>query len=133
MREGGSLAETLESRLAQWSGRTGIRVEIWALPSSDAPAPIARAVLAVLDDALANVERHSGAGTVSIAVTVGRGGLRMTVSDHGQGFNLGPTGPGIDRMRAAFAAVGGTVSVNSVLGEGTTVTGVVPRRGDREG
>lgn len=128
MREGGSLAETLESRLAQWSGRTGVRVEIWALPSSDAPAPIARAVLTVLDDALANVEHHSGAGVVSIAVTIGRGGLRMTVSDHGRGFDPARTGPGIERMRAAFAAAGGSLSVNSVLGEGTTVTGVVPRR-----
>ncbi|MFG3442791.1 sensor histidine kinase [Nonomuraea sp. NPDC047897] len=129
MREGGNLAETLESKLAQWSGRTGIRVEIWALPASDAPAPIARAVLTVLDEALANVEHHSGASTVSIAVTVGRGGLRMTVSDHGRGFNLERTGPGIDRMRAAFDAVGGTLSINSVPGEGSTVTGVVARPG----
>jgi signal transduction histidine kinase len=29
-------------------------------------------------------------------------------------------------MRAAFTEVGGTLSVNSVLGEGTTITGVVP-------
>lgn len=128
MREGGSLAETLESRLAEWSRRTGVRVEIWALPSSDAPAPIARAVLAALDEALANVEHHSGASIVSIAVTVGRGGLRMTVSDHGRGFDPARTGPGIERMRTAFAATGGSLSVNSVLGEGTTVTGVVPRR-----
>ncbi|WP_113700708.1 sensor histidine kinase [Nonomuraea lactucae] len=128
MRGGRGLAEAVESHLAQWSRRTGIRVETWALPTADVPARITQAVLTALREALANVEHHSGARAVSIAVTVGKGGVRMTVSDHGHGFSLGQAGPGIARMRAALAEVGGTLSVNSVQGEGTTVTGVVPRR-----
>lgn len=128
MRGGQSLADALESHLAQWSQRTGIRVETWALPAADVPARVTRAVITALCEALSNVEHHSGARTVSVAVTVGKSGLRMTVSDHGHGFNLGRTGPGIARMRAAFAEVGGDLAVNSVRGEGTTVTGVVPGR-----
>ncbi|MEU8249532.1 ATP-binding protein [Nonomuraea sp. NPDC048916] len=129
MRGGRSLAEALETDLTEWSERTGIRVEIWALPATDVQARIAQAVLSVIREALANVELHSGAEAVSIAVTVGRSGLRMTVSDHGSGFVTDRAGRGIARMRAAFAEVGGSLSVNSVRGEGTTVTGVVPRRG----
>ncbi|MFI6786534.1 sensor histidine kinase [Nonomuraea sp. NPDC050383] len=128
MREGRGLAETLESQLTQWSERTGIRVEIWALPAADVPAPVAQAVLEALREALANVERHSGASVVSVAVTAGTGGLRMTVSDHGRGFPQDKAGRGIARMRAAFAGVGGNLSVSSVKGEGTTVTAAVPRR-----
>ncbi|MFC5821438.1 ATP-binding protein [Nonomuraea harbinensis] len=84
-------------------------------------------ILEALAEALDNVEKHSGATTVSIAVTVGRGGVRMTVSDHGKGFELSRAGRGVARMRAALAEAGGSLSVNSVPGEGTTVSGVVPR------
>lgn len=125
MRGGQSLAEALEACLAEWSTRTGIAVETWALPGTDVRSPIARGVLTVLRETLANVEQHSGASTVSIAVTVGGSGLRMTVSDNGRGFTTDqPTG-GFVRMRAAFAEIGGSLSINGVRGEGTTVTGVV--------
>ncbi|MBF8190870.1 ATP-binding protein [Nonomuraea sp. K274] len=129
MRGGQSLAEALESYLAEWSERTGIAVETWALPSTDVPSRVSGEVMTAMREALSNVERHSRAKTVSIAVTAGKSGLRMTVSDNGQGFPTPASGRGIARMRAAFAEVGGTLSVNSVPGEGTTVTGVVPRRG----
>ena len=129
MREGESLAEALEACLSDWSQRTGITVEVWALPAADVSPITAGGVLAAMREALANVESHSGAAAVSIAVTVGAGGLRMTVSDHGQGFDTAKAARGIARMRAAFAELGGTLTVNSVRGEGTTVTGVLPRRG----
>ncbi|TDD36665.1 hypothetical protein E1286_38100 [Nonomuraea terrae] len=126
MRGGQSLAEELESCLAEWSERTGIAVETWALPRTDVPSPVSSAVMTVLHEALSNVERHSRARTVSIAVTAGKKGLRMTVSDDGRGFLAAGPGRGIARMRAAFAEIGGNLSVNSVLGQGTTVSGVVP-------
>ncbi|NUR85234.1 MAG: hypothetical protein HOY71_14210 [Nonomuraea sp.] len=127
MRGGRSLAEELESHLADWSERTGIAVEIWSLPVADVPSRIARAVLTVVNEALDNVERHSGSTVVSLAVTVGKNGLRLTVSDHGNGFPLTTQARGIARMRAALTDVGGSLSVTSVQGEGTTVSGVVPR------
>lgn len=125
----GSLAQALEGHLAEWSERTGIAVEIWALPAHDVPSETSRAAMAVLEEALANVERHSGARTVSVAVTFGRGGLRLTVSDNGGGFTGAARGRGIRAMRAHFGRLGGALSVNGVPGEGTTVTGVVPRQG----
>ncbi|GIH79753.1 sensor histidine kinase [Planobispora longispora] len=131
IREGRSLAQALEEHLADWSGRTGIAVEIWALPTHDAPPRVARAVLATLGEALSNVERHSGAGLVSIAVTLGPSGLRMTVSDHGQGFTGQAGGRGVTAMRTHLSEIGGTVTVNGVPGAGTTVTAVVPSDRDR--
>ncbi|MDP9845343.1 sensor histidine kinase [Streptosporangium lutulentum] len=123
-----SLAQALEEHLAEWAERTEIAVEIWALPAHDVPPSTARAVLATLGEALANVESHSGARVVSVAVTLGPSGLRMTVSDNGVGF-IGPlTGRGVTAMRTHFDQVGGTLSINGVLGEGTTVSGAVPHR-----
>ncbi|MER6829329.1 ATP-binding protein [Streptosporangium sp. NPDC000563] len=123
-----SLAQALEEQLTEWAERTGIAVEIWALPAQGVPPGVARAVLAALGEALANAERHSRARVVSVAVTSGRGGLRMTVSDNGVGFFGEAGGRGITAMRTRFEQLGGTLGVNGVPGEGTTVTGVVPRQ-----
>ncbi|MEU6997462.1 ATP-binding protein [Nonomuraea sp. NPDC046570] len=127
MRGGKGLAEALEHYLSEWTRRTGITVETWALPEGEVPARIARGVMVAFEEALLNVERHSGARTVSVAVTLGPSGLRMTVSDNGHGFSSEPEGRGIALMRARFRELGGNLSVNGVRGEGTTVTGVVPR------
>lgn len=127
MRGGRSLAEALEGYLAEWSDRTDIPVETWALPAGEVPSRIAQGVFDALDEALANIERHSGASVVSIAITLSPRGLRMTVSDNGDGFSTTPAGRGIARMRACFVELGGNLSITSVRGEGTTVTGIVPK------
>ncbi|MBO3745013.1 hypothetical protein J5X84_02960 [Streptosporangiaceae bacterium NEAU-GS5] len=120
------LAGALEDHLVNWSDRTGVLVEIWALPTTDVAADIAECVLETITDALENVERHSGARQVSVAVTTGRNGLRLTVSDDGRGMVPDTAGRGIARMKANFVALGGSLSVNGVLGGGTTVSGVLP-------
>ncbi|MEW9550772.1 sensor histidine kinase [Nonomuraea sp. NPDC050783] len=135
------LAEELRACLDRWSARTGIRAETWALPAGEVPPRVARAVLTALREALENVERHSGAATVSVAVTAGDGGLRMTVSDDGRGLPSGSRsgsgsdgfagGRGTAAMRAAFAETGGTLTVHGVPDQGTTVTGVVRWSGPR--
>jgi hypothetical protein len=122
-------ADQLADHLMRWGRRTGIGVEIWALPRRPVPAPVRAAVLAAVGEALRNVERHSRARFVSIAVTVADSGVRLTVSDNGDGFAGPAEGPGITRMRAAFAAVGGTLRVRAVQRAGTTVSGRIPRAG----
>lgn len=126
MRGDRGLAQLLEDHLLEWSERTGITVEIWALPRRQVPPPVAEGVREVVREALDNVARHSGARVVSIALTVGRSGLRLTVSDDGRGFERGTTGRGLVAMHARFAELGGRLTVNPVPGAGTTVSGVVP-------
>ncbi|GAA0357357.1 hypothetical protein GCM10009530_03250 [Microbispora corallina] len=130
LREGGGLSRVLEDYLSDWTERSGIAVEVWALPSRPIPGDVAKAVYATVVEALTNVERHSHARLVSIAITVGRSGLRMTVSDDGAGFAQDSpgrlAGRGLAAMRAHFAEVGGALTVNTVAGGGTTVTGVIP-------
>ncbi|MFF4987418.1 sensor histidine kinase [Streptosporangium saharense] len=121
-----TLARTLDELLTGWARDNGVTVEIWALPAQDVPDEVTGAVLAALREALSNVLLHSGADVVSVAVTVGPTGLRMTVSDNGVGIYGPPSGRGIAAMRGHFAGIGGTLSVKGVLGGGTTVTGTVP-------
>ncbi|MEU7900683.1 hypothetical protein AB0B45_48630 [Nonomuraea sp. NPDC049152] len=112
--------------LAGWSQRTGITIETWALPAEGLPQRVADAVLGCFAEALSNVERHSGARVVSIAVTRGAKGLRVTISDDGRGFMGEAKGRGIVRMGAHLAAVGGRCTVKGTPGGGTTVGAVVP-------
>ncbi|WP_146607615.1 sensor histidine kinase [Spongiactinospora gelatinilytica] len=121
-----TLAQALATHLERWSERTGIKVETWALPTTDVEAYITRSVLAAVREALANVERHSGAETVSVAVTVGATGLRMTISDDGMGSDAPVEGRGIELMRTAFANADGDLDFNFVPGGGVTVTGAIP-------
>jgi len=116
----------LEDHFAEWSERTGVAVEVWALPRRELPARVVENVYATVTEALDNVARHSGARVVSIALTVGRSGLRLTVSDDGRGFPPETTGRGLVAMRAYFAELGGTLTVNPVPGAGTTVSGFIP-------
>lgn len=120
------LAGELESLCARWSERTGIAVELWALPAGRIAEPLVRGVLTVVREALANIERHSAATSASLAVTTSHAGLRLTVSDNGRGFTTAEPGGGTTRMRQAVAALGGRLSVHGVPGEGTTVTGAIP-------
>lgn len=118
--------EDVADLLREWSERTGTAVETWALPKEELPRHVAEAVRVVLREALSNVERYSGARIVSVAVTSGPRGLRLTVSDDGTGFDGPAAGPGTNAMRAAFTALGGGLTVNGVRGAGTTVTGALP-------
>lgn len=135
IREGEGLSRALEEYFAEWTERSGIVVELWALPRGEVPPDVAKAVYATVVEALTNVERHSHARHVSVAITLGAAGLRMTVSDDGAGFDLDRAGRyggrGLAAMRAHFAEVGGTLTINSVAGGGTTITGIVPARRPR--
>ncbi|MDF5757804.1 hypothetical protein [Spongiactinospora sp. TRM90649] len=122
------LSPALTHFCQEWSRRTGVEVEIWALPSGEVPKEIARAVLAVVREALGRVELGRGRSprAVSLAITLGRTGLRLTVSDDGDGRTSAAHKMSAVRMRALFAERGGSLTVNDVLGGGTTVSGTLP-------
>jgi signal transduction histidine kinase len=79
-------------------------------------------------EALQNAAKHSrGAGTVRLFLAV-NGDLSFEVRDDGDGFDPDDvtTGSGLTNMRDRLAAVGGRLTVRSVPGEGTLVSGTVP-------
>ncbi|MEV0351831.1 hypothetical protein AB0H88_39195 [Nonomuraea sp. NPDC050680] len=121
-------SHALEDHLAEWSLRTGITVEIWALPKQPLPALITEIVHGTIRDVLQEVEQQAQARTVSLALTVAPGGLRLTVSDDGLGTSAKAHGAGLSGRRVEFAGMGGRLTLNCVQGQGTTVSATVPRR-----
>jgi signal transduction histidine kinase len=81
-------------------------------------------VLQIVQEALHNVRRHSGASAVEVALDADGGTVRLRVVDDGEGFDPAsvPEGSGIATMRACVAVAGGTLTVGRVPDGGVAVT-----------
>ena len=77
-------------------------------------------------EALTNVAKHAGADVARVAVTRHGDQLDVVVADDGCGGADPDGGTGILGLRDRAAAIGGSLSVASVPGRGTTVTALLP-------
>jgi signal transduction histidine kinase len=82
-------------------------------------------VLAVLGEALSNASRHADARSVDVLLSAGSE-VVLRVTDDGRGLDEGVPESGLRNMRERAEGRGGTFVVESVLGEGTSVTWSVP-------
>lgn len=83
----------------------------------------------VLQEALNNVVRHSGARQAWVRMRYLPAILRLEVEDHGKGFapKPGQHGIGLVAMRERAGLLGGTLAIENVTGGGTLVRLLVPR------
>ncbi|MGA7293712.1 MAG: ATP-binding protein [Terriglobales bacterium] len=100
------------------------------LDSSNLPPAIQIALYRILQEALTNAARHSGAKAVSIRFARLAGALEIAVIDDGCGFDAKAVAVsshrlGIQSMRERAAMLGGTVSFTSP-GKGTKILVQVP-------
>lgn len=97
------------------------------------PATAVADVLQVVREALTNAGKHARARAVRVRAQSVRGQAVVTVIDDGVGFDGHARAPvrsghGLGNMRARAAAIGGTLTVRSAPGAGTTVRLTVPAR-----
>ncbi len=94
------------------------------LPSA-VPKEISLCLFRVLQEALQNAVRHSGAQDFAVEVHGGQDGIRLIVSDSGIGFDwrhaINGRGLGLISMRERLRLVNGELSIQSEPGRGTTV------------
>lgn len=98
------------------------------------PEEGAIALFRIIQEALRNVWRHSGAISAEITIEFNDKSTQITVSDNGKGFKLaGKVGDlakqgklGLAGMQERAQLVGGTISVQSEPGKGTTITVEAP-------
>jgi signal transduction histidine kinase len=79
-------------------------------------------------EALNNVAKYADASNASVAISQIDGHLTFVVSDDGRGFDPNVTGygTGLQGIADRLDAIGGTLSVASRTGLGTTITGSIP-------
>jgi PAS domain S-box-containing protein len=89
-------------------------------------------LLRILQEALANVRRHSAARSVEVRLWTDDESVLLEVADDGRGFDPGTAsaGVGLSAMRERVEELGGEIEVSSRPGEGTKVAVRVPLEGD---
>ncbi len=118
-------------RLAEnFSDQTRIAVDVEArLPEERLAPEIETAVYRIVQEALTNVVKHARARNVSILLSRKNGSVSVMIEDDGQGFDPArgrADGLGLLGMRERAALLGGTLSIESSDGAGTTLVVDVP-------
>lgn len=108
--------------------RAGLAVQVHHHPEQRAPLEVEAAVYFCCLEAAQNAAKHAHAASVVIAVSTADGDAIFSVADDGVGFDPLAVGTsrGLSNLVARVAALGGTVTVESAPGSGTTVRGRVP-------
>ena len=125
-----ALALQAHVRNLRESGVFRVRAELGHVdPFLDATAKLA--LYRIVQEALSNARRHSGADSAVVRLAFEEGAVIAEVTDQGKGFPLatavdGQRGLGLIGMQERTSMIGGRISVASVPGEGTRVRVVVP-------
>jgi signal transduction histidine kinase len=123
------LGEQLRSLARDWDSRgLHVRCELQGEDRLVSPHR-AQAIVGAANEALTNVQKHSGAGTAVIKSWVRFDQLHVSIVDEGKGFDARTTVQGIGlslSVQKRLDEVGGRADVFSQLGNGTTVTVSVP-------
>ena len=126
------LVAALESLAHGVSKRTGLVITIDASLEERVPLLVETALYRILQEALCNVSRHARAKHVKIHLQRTPGMIACSVWDNGIGMNVsavperGEGGLGLIGIRERLAALGGTLSITSRLGQGTDLGVTIP-------
>jgi signal transduction histidine kinase len=106
--------------------RSPIPAVVTDKPDRRLPPAVEATAYFVVSEALANTAKHAGATRVGIAATCTDTILRVEVIDDGVGGADRGRGSGIEGLHDRVAAIGGTMTVDSPPGRGTSVVVEIP-------
>jgi signal transduction histidine kinase len=112
----------------EWTERTGIKVDLRIQGERATKVEVEETLYRVVQEALANVARHSGSTTAQIRLAWQENQVCLSVWDEGRGFDpLSGVGKGLGlvSMRERVEALGGSMSISSSPG-GTRLEACVP-------
>jgi len=129
----GNLDSAIVSALEKFEGQTGIATDLVRTgEGAEMPTTNAIQILHIIQEALSNVRKHAAATRVRVCIDRSAH-CSITVDDNGRGFNPdaevadGSIHVGLNIMRERAHRIGGRFDIQSRLGEGTTVTLILPR------
>jgi len=125
--EGKGLATAIQDYGLNWSHRNETELEIRLQGERPLPLDIEQTVFRIVQEALANVARHSNADKVEIELVYTSKELSCTIRDNGSGFDPTQTSPGfgIHSMQERTRTLGSQLNLESAPGEGTIITIVI--------
>jgi signal transduction histidine kinase len=96
------------------------------------PGRIEISLFRITQEAITNIQRHAKASNASVVVLRQRHEITLLIEDDGQGFDpsiLSEKGDkclGLLGMRERVALLGGSVVIETIPGEGTTIRAKIP-------
>src|SRR5918999_5910698 len=118
------LPDAVGRELAVFERRTEVSTSLTVEGAFDELTDSQRiALLRVLQEALSNVRRHSGARSVGVSLADDGSGTRLEIRDDGRGFDAAEpvSGLGLVGMHERIRLLGGGLELTSESGGGTTV------------
>lgn len=127
----------IRSSIAEFEQETGIAVRfVCDCAEISPPQAVAGELVRIVQEALQNVRKHSGARNVSLGCGFAEGCWRFWIDDDGQGFDFSgrlgmleletlAQGPFVIRERVS--ALGGELAIESTPGHGARLEIAVPR------
>ncbi|MFG1927116.1 sensor histidine kinase [Cryptosporangium sp. NPDC048952] len=125
----GTLVEVIEKQVTRLTEETGIDATCAVDVPSTLPTRVDVVLVRAVQEALTNVRKHAGASSVTVDLIAHDDVVTLTIDDDGAGFDVEahPPGYGLPGMRSRVEQLGGTLTLRSAPGAGTTVTCEVPR------
>ena len=128
------LVATLGSFCKEFSSQHNVRVQfVHQDVHEQVPKDISLCLFRVVQEALRNVVKHSGATEVAIELTRHGDQIELCISDAGAGFDpafaKGDAGLGLISMRERLRLVGGHLSIESEVSHGTRIRARIPLSG----
>ena len=127
------LAAAIAQKLAEFRRRTSMKVESRRPKTLAVPDSVAIGAFRILEEALTNIARHSGATRVKVTVGETKGVLQLVIQDNGKGISdadrTAPDAYGLIGMKERALILGGTVEIGSGK-RGTVITARIPLRDD---
>jgi len=125
------LAVTLREYIFEWENRNDIEASLTIRSERSLPLETEQAIYRVIQEALANVSRHSRASRVDISLVYNTDSLQVSLADDGCGFDMNQKSKdmGFRSMLERINSVRGTIHIQSAPGQGTRLTAQVPIKG----
>jgi signal transduction histidine kinase len=90
------------------------------------PEAIEVAAYYVASEALANAAKHAQASQIEVSLAQRNGNLLLSIRDDGVGGADSARGSGLVGLRDRVEALGGTISIESLPGSGTSLIVTLP-------
>jgi NarL family two-component system sensor histidine kinase LiaS len=129
--ENQTLEQALRSHLKMWSQQTTIEGRLRVGGNGRLPAEVERALYRVAQEALANTAKHSQASQAMVDLRTTQDYATLTIADNGAGFDMSQVESqsfGLQSIRQRVEELGGTLTVSSKPGKGTTLWAEIPLR-----
>jgi signal transduction histidine kinase len=118
------LATALREYVFEWENRTDIRADLHINEGQRLPLQVEQSLYRVVQEALANVARHSHASHVEVSLDYHSDQVEVKVADNGVGFDTSLRSPGVGlrSMDERVALIHGSLKIESNRKNGTQIT-----------